>query len=472
MPKYDIPTLWALLCGGKIKFEKKGRQEYLKCPQGACWSLMTKYNAVKLLLIHQCYKDLYTLWNGEGRQTEFIGGTSGIGKSTFIWYVLYRLMKAFHEDQAEDKELLKFLWVTQTEGIYLLRSDGNSAEVKHTGDSYVLQWSGDVMEGERRATLPSVDYCFIDMGRTFKVPMGLGNVCRRSQQTLITASTESARDGLESLEEHSIRPVRSRSMPIWSKEEMVAAAMPIFGESFKREKLHAIFLILGGSFELCLWVYITSTGEKRVVPMTSHYSKARSGFVELLKTSPSLVRAGVPKLVDDLLGDEVVSKVFESSSTDLHTMGNVITNNFCSGKYTDGDVFLSSPFISLYVESFIEANALKIEKFFSKIGGQPMLGGYLEHYGHLRLPKIIATPGKKWFRYLDGGPHTVSLTFSSLCPSAIVMDEGLCFLIQSTRSRQFHAVTMADLHLLISLSLTLSSNQTLWVVLLRLSTTL
>ncbi len=342
----DIPTLWRLLCLGKIKCDKRGDHKYLICPKGACWSVLDMRFAVKKLLIRKCYHRLGRAWYLSQNNVEMISGTSGIGKSMLIWCVLFVLMKPFLKDPAAKMEPLTFLWVTQTGPIYILHSDG-SYETRKYDDEFPR----------------SVDYCFIDVGLGFKLPHGLSTM--NSTKTLIIASSDSERDGLQLLKQANIVPGERRFMPIWPKEDIKTVAKSLFGTALNRKKLHAIFLIFGGSLTSCLYAYMfADDGVAGNAPMSTEYYKASTDFVKQLKTSLSLASDGIPKLVDGLLKTNYIMRQFGCArfaygeKVDASTLRNacsLIAHTISSApKYTDGKLRLSSQFAALFVESFVK----------------------------------------------------------------------------------------------------------------------
>ncbi len=343
----DIPSLWALLCKGDIKLEN----DFLICPNGACWSTVDDV-AIKRLFIRQCYKDLYKVWTESKRTSELIDGTSGIGKSMFIWYALFMLMDAFHKDQAAKKKPLTFLWVTQTGLMYHLYSNGCCLRLN------------------RDAELPPIDYCFIDIGKQFIAPDAL--VTLRCPRILVIASSYKSEDEVYSiLDEARIYPAVTRSMPIWSKVEIDVAAKSILDTDLSTKKLHAIFLIFGGSLKRCLLAYRNVKDD--VVgdaPMSRQYYEASTSFVEHLKTSASLASDGIPELVDGLLESNYIIRKFQYArfaygekldDSFLRNACSLIAHTISSApNYTDGDLRLSSEFTTLYVEAFVKSKELGI----------------------------------------------------------------------------------------------------------------
>ncbi len=428
VPVTGVASLWAFLCAGEIKLENN----FLICPNGACWSALSWESRifVKNLFIRQCYEDLYKAWSGASNGVDFIGGTSGIGKSTFIWYVLFRLMDAFHQNQgqAQAEKSLTFLWMTQSDGIYVLYSDGFCVELQDN-DPLPL----------------SVDYCLIDIGKDFKVPKKLHNMPRR--KTLITASFMSEQEGIKLLVDVDFNQTPRRDMPIWSKEDMEVAAKSILGTDLDTKKLHAIFLIFGGSLKFCILAYVNVKDVVGNAPSTHLYINARNAFVDLLKTSASLASDGIPELADSLLKSNYVIRTFENpsyglsrltESKDLRTTGSLITHTISSGKeYTDGDVYLSSQFTALYVKEYVKADELNIRSLFRKIGSQALLGGYFEFRGHILLPTVDALPDKQSFRYLDDGLPIENL-FKFQTPNPNSKERGIALFRTINEIRSLH----------------------------------
>ncbi len=402
MSKNDIPTLWKLLCKRKIQLEYEGGQGYLRCPNGTCWSALKNKTFVKDLFIRQCYEDLYTIWNDSDVDVDLIGGTSGIGKSTFIWYVLFRLMDAFHKDENKDKEQLTFLWVTQIGRMYILYSDG-SCDTPKFNALLSKRW-------------PRVDYCFIDMGKAFELPVGLPEVER--PKTLVIASFQSERVGLPLLNQAGIDPGDAKTMPIWSKEDIEKVAKSIFGTELDTKRIHVLFLIFGGSLHYCLTGYIRSLQPVTETAQNVHYDHAAAAFVRLLKTSVSLVRDRIPKVAKRLLKSNYIRRLFSNiapaltgSKHDLvlRAAGSLVTHAISSAPhYTNVKLRISSLFADLYIREHMLVREKKLRQIFSRIGGQPIEGGILEYRGHRILPDITATPTEH-FKYLNDGPEIENL---------------------------------------------------------------
>ncbi len=345
--KKDIPTLWALLCRGEIKSEKtqgenEGENKSLICPNGACWSALRRNYVIKKLFIRNCYEGLYEAWmKNSTDEIQLIGGTSGIGKSMFIWYALFRLMDAFHKDENKDKKPLKFLWVTQTKGTYILDSDGGCVEKEDN-----------VRCPER------VDYCFIDMGEDFSFPKGLDTMS--CLKTLVIAPFKSEDRGVPLLRRNKVRPTVFRCMPVWSKDEMEAVAKSLFGKSFNRKRFHALFLIFGGCLDSCLHAHFPTNVAKICITTNGHYGKACEDFVQLLETSAELKRDGIPEEVQGALEEHYIAHEFqtidpiltglESQDLDLRKIGSLIAHSISTGPdYIDEDIRVSSRFAELYI---------------------------------------------------------------------------------------------------------------------------
>ncbi len=359
-------NLWTLICDGRITLKTQGDHKFLSCPSGFYWS---RWFRVKDLYIRRCYEDLYKARieaedEGKGKDNgkdkdessgireddvEMICGTSGIGKSTYIWYVLYRLMDAFRKDTNKDKTLLKFIWVTRNEGTYILDSDGGCVEKENNTEFP-----------------PSVDYCFIDMGLNFSLPNKLPYV--ECSKTLVVASSKSKERGLPLLLDEGIDPF-PRFMPVWSREEMEIVAKSVFGRDFNSDSkiFEGLYLILGGSLHSCLKMFASRNSRKLVGAngpvgaADSNYDAASAKFVELLKTSASLVHDDIPATVEKLLKRADIKRSFASSAMvffgkdvtfdDISKAGPPITHIHSNApKHTNQELRLSSRFAELYLK--------------------------------------------------------------------------------------------------------------------------
>ncbi len=336
----DIPTLWSLVCKKRITLMIQDGQEYLLCPNGACWPFHGQGEVeVKKLFIRQCYKDLFALWSNSDSKVEMLGGTWGVGKSTYVWYVLFMLMDAFHKDENKDKEQLTFLWFSRVWGTYLLSSDGSCVR-------------------DQNEFPPSVDYCFMEVGYNFRLSPRLARL--RHSRTIIIAPPKSQQFELPYLIDAGIHPGITRDMPIWSKDEMVVVAKSIYGRSFNRKKFEAIFLIFGGCPHPFLMAY-TYTDTKGG-PVTPHYDTACRMFVDLLKTSTSLRRDGIPEMVEDLLKDQFIIRKFRypsyvlSGDKDIPTLGCatslLVHTNSTAPNYTNRELRVSSRFTELLIQQY------------------------------------------------------------------------------------------------------------------------
>ncbi len=268
--QYDlIMRTWRQLCKKKMEVATCDSKPFIVCPPGHSWAKCGKLE-VQGLLIRKAYEDLFRLWSAPDSDTHFIGGSSGVGKSMFIWYVLYRLMEELRDAQ----EVKTFLWITQERDIYWFSSRGGC-------------------EKQRRIEYEDVDYLFIDIGAGFQLPPGFSSSSVFYKKLLVTVSFKGEREGLDRLADCGIRSSCWRFMPVWSLEEIQATAARIHDDKqLDLSRLQALFLIFGGSARLCLENYPKSEPLDLSDTFTSRhseyrgYAQTRQAYVDALRTSP------------------------------------------------------------------------------------------------------------------------------------------------------------------------------------------
>ena len=370
------------MCDQHIVERKSGDLKFLTCLGREFW-----YNegeaAVKGLLIRDCYEDLYRLWAaGNGEVVEFVGGASGIGKSTFIWYALYRLLV----DRRKERKPLTVVWIRQTQCVYELRSDGSCLWVD-----------------PREPEFPrSADFCFIDMGAGFEVPNveGLTSLVDsvRSMRTLLIASYKSELAALPKLVPCRIVPQMRRYMPVWTYEEMRAAFRHIF-DIFREERLQALYQVFGGSFFLCLkHAAAPANAPRSLKGLQKGYLAACRRFIAFLKTSAELKAGGIPDEVATVLMESGIKghftgvvPVFEGNSSEpvLRGAGSLLSHMASfAPHYWVGNLRVSSRFCEYFIAAYRKRWKLDIKSLFSHIGGGAVSGWVHEFVGHGHLTEM------------------------------------------------------------------------------------
>ena len=343
-----IPKLWPLLCSSQVRKEETRVGTFLSCPEGAYWFQLIGLK-IKDLLIRECYEDLYNLWKDSPLRVQFIAGSSGIGKSTFIWYALFRLFEAHRASTSDDKEELTIVWVTQEKLIYVLTTDGGCRE----------------LDNLRPAFPAKADYCFVDMGMDFTPPPRLYalHTCEKLR-TLIVASPKSAEAGLPKLRDVFIRPFSQRYMPVWTYEEMHCACARIFGRpGLDETRLRALYHVFGGSLNFCLGnLAEIGEGSSKGSSSFDKYGTARDEFVAFLKTSRELVKDGIPNAVEALLNEPYIKsvfidiqRVFTGAKGDpiLRAAGSILVHTRSSPpEYMECDIRVSSRFCEHFMYQF------------------------------------------------------------------------------------------------------------------------
>ena len=390
----QIRALWKGICDGTITIDPND-PTHLVCPAGdLSWSRNAKFD-VKCLRIRQCYKLIYDEWVVDARRTvELISGTSGIGKSTYIWYVLFRQMEEYRNDPSKGHR--QFMWQTQgeNEGTYWLHTSG-------TCD--VLVSATDAM-GEP-------DLYIVDIGDQFSPHPDLYPYPFKKRRLLV-ASFMSEKIGLRPLARMGIVPKNTATMPIWTLEEMEPTAQRIFGNTYDATRLKALHVIFGGSLNHCLRSFPTTPS----CALRTQYSRARVETIALLKTSKTLRDAKLPDTVGNVLKEEGVVHAFKkvvpvfSGSThypDLRHAGSVLGHLHSSPPYRGETSRVASIFCECYIAKYRTAEDAYLPALFSMIG-MSTGGGLHEHRGHRILPTAKrAVP----IRYLNANGRPATMDF-------------------------------------------------------------
>lgn len=387
----------------------------IRCPDGMKFWQANDFS-VTSIFVRKCYCDLFDAILASAESVCAIEGTSGIGKSTFVWYALIRRVAQIAD--GEDKSTPRhFIWARQDESVYWFSTTGECKEII-----------------DRAYPSLPVDMCFIDISdRTASdgLESHLANEATSAAKVVLLGSPTTAEIGLDRLSNRSsLTPGFTYVMPTWSWEETKMAvsatltitrsgpAAPDLANSELR--LRAFYFLFGGALHF-LDEYIW--GSAGTTSSSVMYNNAIEDCVDILArqnehnlppdgaSAHDDVSAGFfANIVRSILSEtkvvlkfaKLVTKLDKRTPKGIASAGSVLLH-----VPSDGDLSGTSQrglprIASLFCEQFLtrlvdekkEQDRQDLKQIFKEVG-QSTYGGLFEAHVHHILASLSA--GKRVF---------------------------------------------------------------------------